>query len=181
MARKSQKLNQKPLCLVTGASAGIGAALAREFASAGWNLALTARREEPMVELAMELKSEFGTVSHIVPADLSKPGACADILARLNKKKAQIDGLVNNAGYGLTGYYMHNDWQAHQDFLSVMLHVPCEMTHLVLPGMQERGFGRILNVASLAGHVPGSRGHTYLICGNQKLYDQIFPIPEYGT
>ena len=160
MAVKSQKLNQKPLCLVTGASAGIGAALAREFASAGWNLALTARREEPMIELAKALKEEFGTISHILPADLSKSGACADILKRLNKKNAQIDGLVNNAGYGLTGYYMHNDWQAHRDFLTVMLDAPCEMTHLVLPGMQERGFGRILNVASLAGHVPGSRGHT---------------------
>ena len=160
MARKSQKLKQKPLCLITGASAGIGAALAREFAAAGWNLALTARREEPMIALATELKAEFGTISHILPADLSKPGASADILARIKKKGAYVDGLVNNAGYGLTGYFTHNDWQAHKDFLSVMLEAPCEMTHLVLPGMQERGFGRILNVASLAGHVPGSRGHT---------------------
>lgn len=145
---------------MTGASAGIGAALAREFAAAGWDLALTARREEPMVALAREFKSEFGTTSHILPADLSKPGACADILARLKKKGAVVDGLVNNAGYGLTGYYMHNDWQAHKDFLTLMLEAPCEMAHLVLPGMRERGFGRILNVASLAGHVPGSRGHT---------------------
>jgi len=160
MARKSHKMTKKPLCLVTGASAGIGAALAREFAAAGWNLALTARREQPMVELAKELKADFGTISHILPADLSKPGACADILARLKKKRAVVDGLVNNAGYGLTGYYMHNDWQDHKDFLMVMLEAPCEMTHLVLPGMQERGFGRIINVASLAGHVPGSRGHT---------------------
>ena len=152
--------NKKPLCLITGASAGIGAALAREFAVAGWDLALTARREEPMVELARELKTEFGTTSHILPADLSKPGACADILARLAKKKAHVDGLVNIAGYGLTGYFADNDWQAHKDFLTVMLEAPCEMTHLVLPGMRERGFGRILNVASLAGHVPGSRGHT---------------------
>lgn len=160
MARKSQKLKQKPLCLVTGASAGIGAALAREFASAGWNLALTARREAPMVELAQDLKAEFGTISHILPADLSQPGACADILKRLKKKGAYVDGLVNNAGYGLTGYYMHNEWEAHREFLTVMLDAPCEMTHLVLPGMQDRGFGRVLNVASLAGHVPGSRGHT---------------------
>jgi len=160
MARKSQKLKQKPLCLITGASAGIGAALAREFASAGWNLALTARREEPMIELAKELKAEFGTTSHILPADLAKPGACLDILARLKKKGAIVDGLVNNAGYGLTGYYLDNDWKAHKDFLTVMLEAPCEMTHLVMPGMRERGFGRVLNVASLAGHVPGSRGHT---------------------
>jgi len=151
---------KRPLCLITGASAGIGEALAREFAKAGWDLALTARREEPMIALAKELKETYGTTSHILPADLAKPGACADILGRLAKKKAQIDGLVNNAGYGLTGHYLHNDWQAHKDFLTLMLDAPCEMTHMVAAGMKARGFGRIINVASLAGHIPGSRGHT---------------------
>ncbi len=154
------KHTNRPLCLITGASAGIGAALAHEFARAGWDLALTARREEPMVKLARELKKQYGATSHILPADLAKPGACEDILARLVKKGAQVDGLVNNAGHGLTGHFLDNDWQAHKDFLTLMLEAPCEMTHLVLEGMKQRGFGRVINVASLAGHVPGSRGHT---------------------
>jgi short-subunit dehydrogenase len=158
--KNKSKGRQNPLCLITGASAGIGVALAREFAAAGWDLALTARREEPMVELARELKQDFGTRSHIIPADLSKPGAPADIIARLAKKGAHIDGLVNNAGYGLTGNFIDNDWQAHDDFLALMLVHPCELVHLVMGGMKERGFGRIINVASLAGHIPGSRGHT---------------------
>lgn len=168
--------NQKPLCLITGASAGIGAALAWEFAKEGWDLALTARREEPMIALAKELKSAYGTQSHILPADLSKPGACADILARLDKKGAQIDGLVNNAGHGLTGTFLDNDWQAHSEFLTLMLNAPTEMSYMVLAGMQRRGFGRVINVASLAGHIPGSRGHTlygavksYLIKFSQSL------------
>lgn len=174
--RKSKSGRGKPLCLITGASAGIGAALAWEFAQAGWDLALTARREEPMIELARSLKKEFGTKSHILPADLSKPGACEDILARLDKKKAHVDGLVNNAGHGLTGQFLDNEWEAHKGFLTLMLEAPTEMTHLVLGGMVERGFGRIINVASLAGHIPGSRGHTlysavksYLIKFSQSL------------
>ena len=173
---KKKKHYKKPLCLITGASAGIGAALAREFAKEGWDLALTARREEPMVNLAVELKAEFGTQSHILPADLSQSNACADILERLNKKGAVVDGLVNNAGHGLTGQFLDNEWQAHKDFLTLMLEAPTEMTHLVIGGMAERGFGRIINVASLAGHIPGSRGHTlysavksYLIKFSQSL------------
>jgi len=158
--QKKRPAKKRPVCLITGASAGIGSALAREFANAGWDLALTARREEPMVELAKELKEEYGSTSHIIVADLSKPGACADILERLAKKTTHIDGLVNNAGYGLTGNYTENEWPAHKDFLTVMLEAPCEMTRLVADGMVERRFGRIINVASLAGHVPGSRGHT---------------------
>ena len=157
MAKKNK---QRPVCLITGASAGIGAALAREFAKAGWDLALTARREEPMVELATELKEKFGATSHIIVADLAKPGACVDILERLATKTNHIDGLVNNAGYGLTGNFIDNGWTAHKDFLTVMLEAPCEMTRLVVDDMARRGFGRIINVASLAGHVPGSRGHT---------------------
>jgi len=157
---KKRPAKKRPVCLITGASAGIGAALAREFAKAGWNLALTARREEPMIALAKQLKREFGATSYIIPADLSKPGACADILERLSKKTTHIDGLVNNAGFGLTGNFIKNEWSAHKDFLTLMLEAPTEMTRLVLDGMVERRFGRIINVASLAGHVPGSRGHT---------------------
>jgi len=173
---KSKKQKKRPVCLITGASAGIGAALAREFAKAGWDLALTARCEEPMIALGEELKQKFGATSYIIPADLSKPGACADILERLAKKTTHIDGLVNNAGFGLTGNFIDNEWSAHKDFLTLMLEAPTEMTRLVLDDMVKRRFGRIINVASLAGHVPGSRGHTlyaatksYLIKFSQSL------------
>ncbi len=173
---KNKKQKKRPLCLITGASAGIGAALAREFAKAGWDLALTARREAPMLTLAKELKRDYGATSHIIPADLSKPGACADILERLGKKTTHIDGLVNNAGFGLTGNFIENEWSAHKDFLTLMLEAPTEMTRMLVDGMVERRFGRIINVASLAGHVPGSRGHTlyaatksYLIKFSQSL------------
>lgn len=150
----------KPVCLVTGASAGIGAAIAREYAARGWDLALVARREAPMVELATELKKTYGTKSHIFPADLFKDAAVEDLVKRIKAKRIKIDGLVNNAGYGHPGAYLDSQWIAHDRFLHLMLTVPCELTHALLPDMKKRGFGRIIHVASLAGHVPGSKGHT---------------------
>lgn len=151
---------KKRTCLVTGASAGIGAAIAREYALRGWDLALTARREEPMVELAMALKEDYGTTSHIFPLDLFAPDATTELMGRIETKGVHIDGLVNNAGYGHPGQYLDSPWEDHQNFLQLMLRAPCELTHALLPSMQEEGFGRIINVASLAGHIPGSRGHT---------------------
>ncbi|NNE56527.1 MAG: SDR family oxidoreductase [Hellea sp.] len=151
---------EKRLCLITGASAGIGAAIAREYAGRGWDLALTARREEPMIELAQSLKKQFGTTSHIFLLDLFGDGAVNDLMARIDAKGLQIDGLVNNAGYGHPGTYLDSPWEDHAKFLQLMLRAPCELTHAVLPSMKKQNFGRIINVASLAGHIPGSRGHT---------------------
>lgn len=152
--------DNKPVCLVTGASAGIGAAIATEYAERGWDLALVARREEPMLGLAKFLKSEFNTTSHIFPADLFDPNSVASLVTRIKKKKLNIDGVVNNAGYGMPGQYIDSEWQGHADFIQLMLTAPCELTHAFLSGMKERGFGRVINVASLAGHIPGSKGHT---------------------
>ncbi len=154
------KAKTRPICLITGASAGIGAAIAREYAARGWNLALVARREEPMIALATQLKSAHGTTSHIFAADLFDVNATKDLMARLNKKGLRIDGLVNNAGYGHPGTYLESEWEDHSKFIQLMLTAPCDLTRALMPGMVERGFGRVINVASLAGHLPGSNGHT---------------------
>lgn len=168
------------LCLITGASAGIGAAIAREYAARGWDLALVARREAPMVELAKSLKSEFGTTSHIFPADLFEANAVPKLMKRLKTKRLQIDGLVNNAGYGHPDKYLDSSWEDHGKFIQLMLTVPAELTRAVIPGMVARDFGRVINVASLAGHLPGSRGHTlyaavksFLIKFSQSLHAEM--------
>jgi len=153
-------VSDKPLCLITGASAGIGAALATEYARHGWDLALAARREEPMIALAEKLKDDYGTQSIILPADLSDRTQNEKLIARVHAKGKVIDGLVNNAGFGLPGAYTINDWGTHAGSLDLMLTGPCELAHRVIPGMTDRGFGHIINVASLAGHIPGSKGHT---------------------
>ncbi|MEE9346727.1 MAG: SDR family oxidoreductase [Robiginitomaculum sp.] len=153
-------VSDKPLCLITGASAGIGYALAIEYARHGWDLALSARREVPMVNLAKKLKKDYGTQSIILPADLSDPAENIRLIERVAKKGRVIDGLINNAGFGQPGTYDAADWADHLVSLNLMLMGPCELTHRVIPGMKARGFGHIMNVASLAGHLPGSRGHT---------------------
>jgi hypothetical protein len=150
----------RPLCLVTGASAGIGAELARVFAAQGWDLALTARREARLKSLAEELMAAHGCEAFAIPADLSEAGACDAILAAVAGRGRVVAGLVNNAGYGLTGAFARTRWPDEAAMLQVMLTAVVEMSHKVLPGMTQRGFGRILNVASLAGMMPGSPGET---------------------
>ena len=150
----------KPICLITGASSGIGAALAREYASHGWDLILTARRAAPMEALAQALKAEFGTQSHIFISDLFEPDAVDKLLAQIKAQGLQIDGLVNNAGYGHPDQYLESSWDDHARFIQLMMTAPSELAYKCAGDMRARGFGRIINVASLAGHLPGSRGHT---------------------
>ncbi len=148
------------LALITGASAGIGAAFARIYASHGYDVALTARRLDRLEALAAEIRMRFGVEAYAISADLADPGGVDAVLAAIAAEGRDIDALVNNAGYGLPGTFDKTSWADQSAFLQVMLTSVCEMTHKVLPGMVERRFGRIVNVASLAGLAPGSAGHT---------------------
>lgn len=148
------------LALITGASAGIGRALAREFAAHGWDLALVARREERLIELAAELEDRFSIETLVIAADLSMPSAPDIVLSRIAEAGRVVDGIVNNAGFGLSGTFTQTSWEAQSNFLQLMLVSYAELIHRVLPGMQERGYGRVVNVASVAGLLPGTRGHT---------------------
>ena len=146
------------LCLVTGASAGIGAALARVFAARGYDLAITARRGDRLEALADEIRLRHAVQVLTIPADLADPDAVDAVLARIAAEGRAVAALVNNAGYGLRGDYGTGDWAEQAAMLQVMLTAVCGLTHKVLPGMTQAGFGRILNVASLAGLVPASPG-----------------------
>ncbi|PVM89542.1 SDR family NAD(P)-dependent oxidoreductase [Caulobacter endophyticus] len=148
------------LALITGASAGIGAAFARIYASHGYDVALTARRLDRLEALAAEIRMRFGVEAYAISADLADPGGVDVVLAAIAAEGREIDALVNNAGYGLPGTYDQTSWTDQSAFLQVMLTSVCALTHKVLPGMVERRFGRIVNVASLAGLVPGAAGHT---------------------
>ncbi len=148
------------LCLITGASAGIGAAFARLYAAKGFDLALTARRADRLEQLAEELREAHGVEVLVLPADLSRLGAVDKVLAGIEAAGRTVDVLINNAGYGLPGTYARTRWADQDVFLRVLLTGVCEMSHKLLPGMIERGYGRIVNVASLAGLVPGMPSHT---------------------
>jgi short-subunit dehydrogenase len=147
-----------PHALVTGASSGIGADIAREYARRGKPLVLTARRAERLEALAEELRPLVPVT--VIPADLADRDAPAQLFAATNARGLFIDTLVNNAGYGVPGRFLSSDWKTHADFLQVMVVSLGELTHLYLPAMEQAGRGRILNVASLAGLVPASPGHT---------------------
>jgi len=153
-----QTLPARRTCLITGASAGIGKALALAFARHGWDLVLTARREDRLDEIAQDLEQRCGITVSSITADLSDPNAPAQIFDSLQSSNIQIDALVNNAGYGLKGKFLQSDWQNNQDQIEVMMTAPAQLCHLFLPGMVERGFGRILNVSSLSGLLPSSPG-----------------------
>lgn len=146
--------------LVTGASAGIGAAFARELAARGHHLVLTARRVDRLQSLAEELRRRHGVGCEVIAADLADTAAVSALCDELDRRGLNIDVLVNNAGYGVPGHYLAQPWIRHAEFLQVLVTAPCELAYRLLPGMQQRRYGRILNIASLAGHVPGSAGHT---------------------
>lgn len=146
--------------LVTGASAGIGAAFARELAARGTNLVLTARRQDRLQALAQELTQRHGIGVECIAADLADPQAPQRLCSDIEQRGVTIDVLVNNAGYGVGGHYPAQPWPVHAEFLQVMVTAPCELAWRLLPAMQRGGYGRIVNIASLAGLIPGSAGHT---------------------
>ena len=163
--------------LITGASAGIGAAFARELASRGHDLVLTARREDRLRNLADDLRNAHGIRVEIIACDLAHEHAVSELCTEIARRGLHIDYLVNNAGYGVPGYFLSQPWSVHADFIQVLMRAPTELCHRLMPAMREHGHGRIINVASLAGHVPGSAGQSlyagakaYLIKLSQTLH-----------
>ena len=140
--------------LITGASAGIGAELARVFAKHGHKLALVARSADKLQALADELKFEFGTDAIVMPADLSTAKGVAGLVAALDKRKEEIDILVNNAGVLEVGAFCDMPTEDVMKLVHLNIAALTQLTSLLVPRMLERKFGRVLNVASLAAFQP---------------------------
>ena len=140
--------------LVTGASAGIGAELARVFAANGHRLALTARREDRLAALAREIVGKGGLEPIIIPCDLTAPDAGDTIVAALTAAGVEIEYLVNNAGFGLFGKAVLLDRAEQLDMIAVNIR---SLTDLCLRFADQliRNRGGILNLGSVAGFLPG--------------------------
>jgi uncharacterized protein len=141
--------------LVTGASSGIGAALAPLFARDGWQLVLVARTVAPMQALADRLAREHGVAVTVIASDLSAPGAAGRLAAELAARGLTVDALVNNAGFGLHGAHATTDAAEESRMLALNVVAVTELTKALLPGMLARGRGRILNLGSVGSFVPG--------------------------
>lgn len=137
--------------LVTGASSGIGRALALRFARENASLVLVARREDRLKKLAAELK-ETGpnTATSVIVADLTEPGACEQVAT----DAGAVDVLINNAGIGTYDHFARQNYDVMRRMMELNMVALTQLTHLLLPGMLERHSGWVLNVASLAAFQP---------------------------
>lgn len=155
--------------LITGASGGIGADLARLFAADGHNLILVARSKDKLQALAAELSSAHGVSVEVIAQDLGQHGAAGKLFEKLGNR--QIDFLVNNAGFGLNGPFAQNDRAREIEMLELNIVTLVDLTKLCLPGMLARKEGRILNVGSTAGFQPGPFMSSYYA---SKSYVNLF-------
>jgi short-subunit dehydrogenase len=140
--------------IITGASSGIGRALALEFAAGGFNVFLTARNEAALAEVARECCDRYRIETEVVPADLSDPKATDRLIAALESEPRRYEVLVNNAGFGIHGDFASADIEENIRLLHVQLTAALKLTRAVLPSMVSRGSGKILNVASVYSFSP---------------------------
>jgi uncharacterized protein len=150
-------MTSRKTALITGASSGIGAELARQLAVAGYDLVLTARRTDRLEALAAECRSH-GAQASVLPLDLAAANAVESLYAATEGQGQRIDVLVNNAGFGDAGDFGQEDAQTIHDMLEVNIVALTLLTRRYLTPMLERRTGRILNVASVAGYQPCGPG-----------------------
>lgn len=143
----------KKTALITGASGGIGYELAKVFAREGFNLVLVARSGARLQEIAADFKTQHNTETRVMVKDLGRAGAPDEIFAEL--QGTQIDVLVNNAGFATYGHFETLDLAKELEMIQVNITALTHLTRLFLPGMKERSYGRIMNVASTAAFQPG--------------------------
>jgi uncharacterized protein len=165
--------------LVTGASSGIGAALARELAERGHALVLVARRKDRLDALAEQLNGEFGVRAETIGCDLGKAASRQRLPSRVEALELQISVLVNNAGFATNGAFHQSDAARELEQVRVLVEAPVALTSAFLPGMVKRGAGAILNVASTAGMqpLPYSAGYSaakaYVLTFSEALHQEL--------
>jgi uncharacterized protein len=153
--------NGRRTALVTGASGGIGAELARLFARDGWDVVLVARSRDGLEKVGRGLADTYGTAYHVVPADLADPAAPRAVFDAVQTLGVQVDALVNNAGFGLMGPFVDTGREPptelgrELEMLQVNVVALTHLSKLFLPQMVERGRGYVMNVASTAAFQPG--------------------------
>lgn len=147
--------------LVTGATAGLGAAFARALAGEGHDLVLVARDEARLESASVALEDRFGIRAAILPADLTTDDGCARVAARIGSVDEPVDVLVNNAGMGSYRGFATSTLADEERMLDLNVRAVLRLTHAAVPAMQARGHGLIVNVSSVSAFVPRGRAATY--------------------
>lgn len=164
------------VALVTGASAGLGVDFARQLSKRGHRLVLVARRKERLEALAKELGK-----ARAVALDLSKKDATAKLMADLQASGEVVDLLVNNAGFGLIGWFAELDAERQRQMIDLNVGALTDLCRAVAPGMIQRGSGAILNVASTAAFQPGPKMAVYfatksfVLSLSEALHEELKP------
>jgi hypothetical protein len=143
---------KRPTALITGASSGIGAVFAREYASRGHNLVIAARRTDRLDALAEEITAAHDVSVRVIASDLSVPGAAQKLATAVGK--TPIDVLVNNSGWGHIGAFAGEDLDGMANEINVNIASLTQLTRLLIAPMLERGHGTIINIASTAAYQP---------------------------
>jgi short-subunit dehydrogenase len=168
--RRRQSLRQRygEWALVTGASAGIGAAFARALAREGVSCVLTARREDRLRELAAELERDHKVATRVIAADLAAADGTDKLLAGIGE--LPIDIFINNAGFGYSGRFDGHERSRVRDLITVNCVAPAVLAHALLPPMRQRGRGAMIVSGSVAGRQPLPRHALYAA---SKAFDQL--------
>jgi short-subunit dehydrogenase len=152
---------ERKTALITGASSGIGEELARIHAAHGGDLVVVARRQDRLEALCAELENTYRVTVHVLVKDLARDAAAQQIRDELRARGVRVDYLVNNAGFGYGGFFHEQDWAVNEAMIRVNILAVAALTRMFLPEMVERRYGRVLNVASMAGFVPGPLQSVY--------------------
>ena len=141
--------------IVTGASSGMGVEYAKLFANDRHEVVLVARREDRLAGLAADIEKAYGVRAHVVAADLAVPAGVSRVVDEVKRLGLQVEFLVNDAGFAASGAFAESDLEHLLDLVNVNVIALLALTRAFLPGMTARRRGRILNVGSTAGFVPG--------------------------
>ena len=149
-----ESTDSKPWVLITGASSGIGKVFAKRFAREGWNLVFVARSADLLNELAQALRKEYSVDTFVIPADLTDRSAPHKIYEEVRRRGIQVDGLVNNAGFGGGGKFAESELNLYLRMIDLNVRALVELTHFFLRKMIEQKRGLIINVSSTASYQP---------------------------
>lgn len=143
-----------PTALITGATSGLGAEFARQLAAAGHDLILVARDNARLEQAGNALSAAYPVRVEAIAADLLTTEGTAAVAARLEDDSNPVTVLVNNAGFGLPGWFTDNSLDAERDHLRILVQVPMELAHTAVTAFVRRGGGQVINIASTAGFTP---------------------------